>query len=134
MQLPEKCRHPRSCASPSLTRSLLMSLRPFLVHLPIFVSLSLLGQLTSRPPPTLLWSTQYWSIGYLPVQRVVLATFVRPFRVGGRDLVFGVQAKFNFIALSGFYDAFTRNFETIKAISFSMSSSHSGRFFPGAIH
>lgn len=39
------------------------------------VSFSLLGQLTSRLPPTLLWSTQYWSIGYLPVQRVVLATF-----------------------------------------------------------
>lgn len=41
MQLPEKCRHPRSCASPSPTRSLLTSLHPFLVHLPIFVSLSL---------------------------------------------------------------------------------------------
>lgn len=59
MQLPEKCRHPRSCASSSLTRSRSMTLRPFLPHLPNFVSFFLLGQLTSRLPPTLLRSTQY---------------------------------------------------------------------------
>jgi len=41
MQLPEKCRHPHSCASPSLTRSLSfsMSLRSFsLIYLRLFFS------------------------------------------------------------------------------------------------
>lgn len=59
VQLPEKCRHPRSCVSPSRSRSRSIFLRPFPSRLPGFISFSLLGQLTSRPPPTLLWSTQY---------------------------------------------------------------------------
>lgn len=49
----------KNADTPAAARRLLLLAPPFLSHLPNFVSFSLLGQLTSRPPPTLLWSTQY---------------------------------------------------------------------------
>lgn len=67
------------------------------------ISFPLLDQLTSRPPPTLPWSTQYWSIGYLAVQRVVLATIDRPFRTGGLDFVFAIsEIQFHCLAFTAF--------------------------------